>query len=173
MSGNRNSTEERKPIAGDEAVSPCAVDFGAMPGLVGYRIRKAYSYLFQTFTVMFKELGLAPGQYSVLLLIGLNPGLSQIELAEATGLDGSTIVPITNRFVKLGWVRRVRRRSDRRFYSLAITPSGRAILEKAQPIIEAHERDLVAALSERERVSLIELLARITDGRGPGAPPSK
>lgn len=141
------------------------IDFGPMPTLVGYRIRKAYSYLFRTFTAMFKALGLAPGQYSVLLLISLNPGLSQMDLAEATGLDGSTIVPITNRFVKLGWIRRVRRRSDRRFYALAITPTGQAVLEKAQPIIEAHERDLVVGLSEPERVRLVELLARITDSR--------
>lgn len=169
MSGDRHSCKDGKPIDAEDEPSLRAhvIDYGSLPGLVGYRIRKAYSQLFQTFTVMFKELGLAPGQYSVLLLIGLNPGLSQVDLAEAAGLDGSTIVPITNRFVKLGWVRRIRRRRDRRFYSLAITAAGRAVLEDAQPIIEAHERDLVAALSEGERISLVELLARITDGRTP------
>src|SRR5688500_57016 len=69
------------------------IDYGPLPALVGYRIRKAYSRLFQSFSEMLKELSLAPGQYSVLLLIGLNPGLNQMMLAEATGIDRSTIVP--------------------------------------------------------------------------------
>lgn len=146
-------TAPREPAAG--------IDYGHMPSFVGYRIRKAYSYLFQTFNAMLKDLNLAPGQYSVLLLIDLNPGLSQLAIAEATGLDGSTIVPITNRFVKLGWIRRTRRKDDRRFYALRTTPDGHAVLEKARPIIEAHERQLVAGLNEHECRVLTELLSRI------------
>jgi DNA-binding MarR family transcriptional regulator len=112
---------------------------------------------------MLKDLDLAPGQYSVLLLIGLNPGLSQMDLAAATGLDGSTLVPITNRFEKLGWIRRTRRKEDRRFYSLRVTPAGQAVLDNARPIIDAHERRLVSGLTERERDTLIDLLSRITE----------
>jgi DNA-binding MarR family transcriptional regulator len=140
------------------------INYGLLPTKVGYRIRKAYSHLFQTFTAMLKELRLAPGQYSVLLLIGLNPGLSQMALAEAVGLDGSTIVPITNRFVKLGWIRRTRRKDDRRFYVLRITAAGQEVLDKARPIIEEHERQLVSALTERECKTLIDLLTRVTEG---------
>lgn len=139
------------------------VNYGHLPSFVGYRVRKAYTYLFQTFNAMLKGLSLAPGQYSVLLLIGLNPGLSQMDLAEATGLDGSTLVPITNRFEKLGWIRRTRRKDDRRFYSLRITARGQSILDSARPIIDAHERQLVSGLSERECHTLIDLLARISE----------
>jgi DNA-binding MarR family transcriptional regulator len=159
MSLIRNSGEKLAPAPNGE------VDYGLLPSLVGYRVRKAYSYLFQTFTLMLRDVGLAPGQYSVLLLIALNPGLSQMALAEATGLDGSTIVPITNRFVKLGWIRRVRRKDDRRFYELRIAQAGQAVLDEARPIIEAHERNLVAGLSEAECRTLIELLSRITENR--------
>lgn len=112
---------------------------------------------------MMKDVDLAPGQYSVLLLIGLNPGLSQMDLAAATGLDGSTLVPITNRFEKLGWIRRARRSEDRRFYSLRVTPAGQAVLDNARPIIDAHERQLVSRLTERERHTLIDLLTRISE----------
>ena len=152
---------------GENAASAPSVqiDYGPLPSLVGYWVRKAYSYLFQTFTLMLREIGLAPGQYSVLQLIALNPGLSQMALAEATGLDGSTIVPITNRFVKLGWIRRVRRKDDRRFYELRITQTGQAVLDEARPIIEAHERNFVAGLSDAECRTLIELLSRVTENR--------
>jgi DNA-binding MarR family transcriptional regulator len=159
--------DKRKPPFGRKPVPSQhgEISYGHLPGLVGYRIRKAYSYLFQTFTFMLQDPGLAPGQYSVLLLIALNPGLSQLALAEATGLDGSTIVPITNRFAQRGWIRRIRRRNDRRFYVLSIAPAGRAILDRVRPIIEAHERNLVVGLSKAECHALIELLAKITDNR--------
>ncbi len=142
-------------------MSSPAVNFGPLPEHVGYHLRKAYSYLFRTFITSFKHLQLAPGQYSALVLIGLNPGMSQLELAAATGLDGSTVVPITNRFVKLGWIRRTRRANDRRVYSLRITPAGQAILDEAWPLIVERERNLESVLSARERAELIDILSRI------------
>lgn len=142
-------------------MSSPAVNFGPLPEHVGYHLRKAYSYLFRTFITSFKHLQLAPGQYSALVLIGLNPGMSQLELAAATGLDGSTVVPITNRFAKLGWIRRTRRANDRRVYSLRITPAGQAILDEAWPLIVERERNLESVLSACERAELIDILSRI------------
>lgn len=139
------------------------INYGQLPSLVGYQIRKAYSQLFQTFTDMLQEVGLAPAQYNALLLIGLNPGLSQMALADATATDRSTIVPITKRFADEGWVRRTRRTADRRLYSLRLTPSGEAILHKARHLIDAHEKEFVATLSPAERAMLRTLLARIAD----------
>src|SRR5882757_2048438 len=87
------------------------INYGPLPSLVGYQFRRAYSYLYRTFIASLKHLHLAPGQYSALVLISLNPGLGQVELAGARGLEAATIVPISIRFVKLGWIRRVRRKS--------------------------------------------------------------
>jgi DNA-binding MarR family transcriptional regulator len=140
-----------------------AIDLGPLPEHIGYQLRRAYSYLFRTFMASFRHLKLAPGQYSALVLISLNPGMSQLALAAATGLDGSTLVPITNRFVKLGWIRRSRRPNDRRVYSLRITPAGQAILDQAWPLIEKREAQLAAVLEPRERAELIDMLARISD----------
>jgi len=157
MSGRRSAKESASNSEREE------IDYGPLPSLVGYQIRKAYSRLFQTFTEMLEEVGLAPGQYSALLLIGLNPGLSQMALADATGTDRSSIVPITKRFADKGWVRRTRRTADRRLYSLRLTPSGETILHKAQSLIEEHEKQFVAPLSLAERVMVRTLLARIAD----------
>lgn len=139
------------------------LDFGPLPTFVGYLVRKAYSRLFQTFTEMFKDVGLAPGQYSLLMLIGLNQGLSQTALADATGIDRSTVVPITNRFVKAGWVHRSRRKEDRRVYSLRLTPQGQAILERAKQLIQKHEERFVANLNTAEKATLARLLAKLSE----------
>lgn len=148
------------------------INYGPLPDLVGYQLRRAYSYLYRTFIADLKHLQLAPGQYSALVLISLNPGLGQVELARATGLDASTIVPITNRFVTLGWIRRVRRKNDRRLYALRITPAGQAVLDQARPIIAAREKHLASLLNGRERQAIVEMLSRINDYRKqPTAPP--
>jgi DNA-binding MarR family transcriptional regulator len=137
------------------------MNHGRLFDFAGYRIKLAYSLVFQSFNKMFAELNLAFGQYSVLALIGLNPGASQLALAQAAGLDGSTIVPITNRFAKLGWIKRVRRSDDRRVYAVRITPAGKAILDKANILIGEHDRQLLASFTEQEREILKDLLGRL------------
>lgn len=147
------------------------IEFGPLASLVGYRIRRVYGRVFQSFNETFGPLNIAFGQFSVLTLIGLNPGLSQMALAEASGIDRSTVVPITDRFVRLGWVRRTRRREDRRMYSLRVTPAGQAILDRAHSAIAAHEEKLVSGLTTEERIHLIELLARLNDEQIPSLRP--
>jgi DNA-binding MarR family transcriptional regulator len=137
------------------------MNHGRLFNFTGYRIKLAYGLVFQSFNEMFAELDLAFGQYSVLALIGLNPGVSQLALAQAAGLDGSTIVPITNRFAKLGWIKRVRRSDDRRVYAVRITPAGQAILDQANILIEEHERQLVASFTPAERATLKGLLGQL------------
>jgi DNA-binding MarR family transcriptional regulator len=150
-----------------QILPPTDIAYGSLPGLLGYNVRKAYSRLFQTFTDMLRDLPLAPGQYGVLLLISMNPGMSQNLLADATGIDRSAIAPITNRFARFGWIRRTRRSEDRRFYSLEITPKGQDILNRAQPLIEAHEDQFVSSLTATEEALATTLLARIADSENP------
>lgn len=116
------------------------------------------------FTDMLTGLGLAPGQYSALLLIGRNPGLSQNALADAAGIDRTALVPITRRFERLGWIRRARRAEDRRVYSLELTSEGERILDRAWPLIQEHEQRLTAGLTRAEVERARALLARIADG---------
>lgn len=143
------------------------IDFGPLATLIGYRIRRAYGRVFQSFNDLFAPLNMAFGQYSVLMLIALNPGLSQMTLADVGRIDRSTIVPIIDRFVRMGWVRRTRLRQDRRRYSLRVTPTGQAVLDEARPLIATHEEQLVRSLSSAERVQLLELLAQVSDEQAP------
>ena len=156
----RPATSATKRNASDVLETP-TIDYGPLPALIAYRLKRAYAYSIQTWDTLFEQLGLPYGQYSVLLLIGLNPGLSQLALANAVGLDGSTLVPITNRFVKLGWIRRMRRRDDRRVYSLRITPAGQAVLHKARAALREHDDDLTSPLTREERAALLELISKI------------
>src|ERR1700722_19655450 len=79
------------------------INYGPLPELIGYRLKRAYAYSIQSWDALFADLGLPYGHYSILLLISLNPGLSQLRVAEAAGLDGSPVEPTPNRFFRLGW----------------------------------------------------------------------
>lgn len=147
--------------AEDEIEPAEKIDHGPLPALVGYTIRKAYNQLFQSWNEMFGELGLAFGQYSILLLISKNPGISQGNLAAAAGIERSSIVPTTERLSRLGWIRRTRRRTNRRTYSLRTTPAGEAVLKQAVPILSAHELRLIRNLDPKERVQLMRLLEKL------------
>ena len=149
--------------SGQSVTGDPALEFGPLKHLLGYRLRKAYAVLFRTWSEMFQDLNLAFGQYSILLLVKHNPGESQMTIADAAGLDRSTLVPILHKFARLGWVRRTRRKSDRRHYSLRLTPAGEAVLKAAEPLIAAHEEQLFAPLSAPERQALDLLLSKIIE----------
>jgi len=58
---------------------------GALPERIGYALRRAQLAVFQDFVQTMAELDVRPAQYSVLLLIGINPGVSQTALGRGAG----------------------------------------------------------------------------------------
>ena len=150
-----------RPTAAPPTDANAQIDFGELPDLVGYQIRQAHAHVFYSFNELLGELRLAPGQYSLLRLIALNPGITQQALGDAAGIDRSTVAPITATFVKNGWLRRTRLREDRRAYSLQPTALGLEVLQKARPLIREHERRLTQGLSPGEQKTLLRLLKKL------------
>jgi hypothetical protein len=70
-----------------------AIDFGLLPGLLGYQVRQAQIAIFRDFTSSLAEDGMTPTLFGSLVLIEANPGLKQADLARALQLDRSTVVP--------------------------------------------------------------------------------
>ncbi len=139
------------------------LEFGPLNDQVGYALRRAYAILFRTFSEMFQDLNLAFGQYSILVLVGQNPGVSQMAIADAADVDRTTIVPILHKFAQLRWITRRRRTADRRVYSLHLTAAGQAVLDATAPIIAAHEERLFGPLTAAERATLGKLLSKVVE----------
>lgn len=155
----------RRPGSGTIArpkAAPTALDLGMLPGLLGYRLRVAQLAVFRDFEHSVGALGVSPGRVGVLVIIESNPGLAQSRLAEAVGLDRSTLVPLLDRFEAEGLVER-RSGPDRRTNGLFLTAGGRRFLARVKRRVEEHEERLLARLSSAERMALLELLARLSD----------
>ena len=72
-----------------------------------------------------KDFDFTPGSFGVLTLIRANPGITQVALAAAFGVDKSTMSPVIVRLEKRGLVRREVLASDRRCHALYLRAGGR------------------------------------------------
>jgi DNA-binding MarR family transcriptional regulator len=132
---------------------------GALPDLLGYRLRLAQQVAFRDFAASVQ--GLSPGRIGLLILVDANPGVTQSRLAEAVQRDRSTMVGVIDLLEARGLVER-RRGDDRRTNGLWLTRAGRQLLARALRRIAEHERRIAARLSPAERRRLLQLLGKIS-----------
>jgi DNA-binding MarR family transcriptional regulator len=132
---------------------------GMLPGLLGYRLRLAQQTVFRDFARSVAEL--SPGRVGILLLIDANPGVTQSRLAQAVGLDRSTMVGLVDTLEERELIER-RRGEDRRTNGLWLTRPGRRLLGGLKRRIEQHEKRVAGRLSAAERVQLITLLGKLS-----------
>ena len=148
--------------AGDNAVlSIPAVDFGLLEEWIGFNLRIAQTASFQAFSRRSKDIGLRPGRFATLMLIGQNPGISQTALSRANGRDKSTLTPLIADLVRRRLIRRTQARNDRRSYGLTLTPAGEKMLAQLTECARRHEDDLDRIVGRRERAQFLATLKKI------------
>ena len=130
-----------------------------LPGLLGYRLRLAQQTVFRDFAKSVAEL--SPGRVGILLLIDANPGVTQSRLAQAVGLDRSTMVGLVDTLEDRTLIQR-RRGEDRRTNGLWLTRAGRRLLAGLKRRIELHEKRVAGRLTSAERAQLIVLLEKLS-----------
>ena len=84
------------------------VDFGHLPNYLGYQIRQAQTAIFRDFAGLMKDVGVTPGEFSLLTLLDANPGINQITLTRVYQLDKSTLSYAINGLKQRRLVKRVR-----------------------------------------------------------------
>ena len=136
-----------------QTLRPCV-----LPGLLGYRLRLAQQAVFRDFARSVSDV--APGRVGILLLVDANPGVTQSRLAQAVGLDRSTLVGVLHALEARGLVER-RRGEDRRTNGLLLTRAGSALVSDLKRRIRVHERRVAARLSTAERAQLLALLEKL------------
>ncbi len=137
------------------------LNFGLLTTLIGYQVRRAQVAIFQHFADAFRDLDITPGQLGALVLIRDNPGLSQSTLGAALGVDRSTVVPLIDRLETRALVIRAPSPRDRRSHALQLSPAGSQLLVQAERRVRDHEAAVAHRLSDGERQTLLDLLARI------------
>ena len=138
------------------------VRFGPLADYVGYALRRAQMSSVAGFLDAMKEVDLRPTQFAVLILIQENPGVRQIEVCAALGLQKANFVPLLNELQRRGLAVRKEGVPDRRSSALYLTEHGEAVLRRARELHTQWEEQLVARLGASGRDQLLELLKKLT-----------
>jgi DNA-binding MarR family transcriptional regulator len=109
---------------------------------------------------------LHPRHFGMLSHLAASEGQSQQALSIALGIHRSAAVALVDDLERRGLAVRRRDPTDRRAYTLYLTPSGRHLLADLKRIAEKHEAELLSALDASERSQLISLLQRVAESQG-------
>lgn len=140
---------------------PAAVDLGPLREFVGYRLRRAQLSVFAGFELALREIGLSPGQMSVLVVIARNPGLKQSDVCAALGIQRANFTPLLHELEAKGLAIREVLPADRRSNALRLTPLGRDAVSRALTLHERLEKRITRCLGEDGRAQLIGLLRQL------------
>jgi DNA-binding MarR family transcriptional regulator len=111
-----------------------------------------------------QRVGLSGAQLFVLQCLARRSPCSVNELSARTATDQSSVSVVVSRLVRLGHVRRVTSKTDRRSVELSLSRSGRALLESAP---EAAQDRLISSLSQLKKPelkALSRLLGKVVAG---------
>lgn len=133
-------------------------DIGTLNGHLGYFLRRAQVWVFQDFIQALSSIDIRPAQYSVLTVIGANPGLSQADVAETLGIERARLVRLLDRLQKRGLTRRMASPIDKRSHSLQLTAAGQDTLKRARALAAMHEARLVERLGTANHRMVMEAL---------------
>lgn len=127
-----------------------------------YLLARAHQRQLDVFTHHTAAFDIAGREYAVLLLLEAHPKLWQSQIAEALGLDRTTVTYLVDGLEKRDWVARRRDPSDRRAHVVGLTEAGETALADIKPAVVEAKKELLGPLSEDEQDQLRDLLMRLT-----------
>jgi DNA-binding MarR family transcriptional regulator len=136
------------------------LSFEDLDGLLGYRLRRAQGAMHRDYMSAVAGLELTQKQTATLWLINSNPGVAQVSVAAALGMDRATMMSLVDRMEDRSLVIRKRSTVDRRRQELYLTPAGQALLRKVRTKIAAHEARIKALFRPEELAALLAALQK-------------
>jgi DNA-binding MarR family transcriptional regulator len=162
----QRAVKRRKPIAGRAAMRKAArgdktvVDLGPLDNYIAFHLRLAQELALRAFARRSGNADFKPGWFAVLMVIRLNPGISQSALARAIGRDKSTLSPLVRELQARALIGRRPAAGDRRSVTLSLTKAGEGELDALLRHVEAHDRRLDEIVGAH-KPGLIALLRKI------------
>jgi MarR family transcriptional regulator, lower aerobic nicotinate degradation pathway regulator len=110
---------------------------------------------------MLAGIGLCARQAGILTMVSELEPMTQKALADALGIDRTTMVALLDDLEGKGYVTRQRHPRDRRAFLVLPTGSGRTAKVAAVRILDEQQRRFLAPLTPAERGQLADLLTRL------------
>ncbi|MFN4099038.1 MAG: MarR family winged helix-turn-helix transcriptional regulator [Pararhodobacter sp.] len=147
-----------------------AVELGEMSRSVGFLLRMAQTRVYDQFFQEFAGTDVRPGEFTVIWVLALNPGLRQGTLARTLNIKAAHMTKLVARLVREGHVIRTVPPEDRRSVLLSLTESGHAHLDRHRGRFMSVHRAERVGLTDDEMTNLLALLAKLNFQEGPECP---
>lgn len=147
---------QRRIDPGDE------IALDALVGHAGYAVRRFQLWIFQDFIKTLAEVDIKPTQYSVMTVIGANPGLTQAAVAKRLGIERARLVHLLDSLERRNLLKRAPSATDRRSHALHLTAPGREQLGKFKRLAAEHERHVAEKIGKENRERLLQILSCFT-----------
>jgi MarR family transcriptional regulator for hemolysin len=123
------------------------------------------SYILTTeLTAAFEGIGLSPRAHCV-LATAMTGEHTQTEIAQAVGLDKTTMVVTLDELEAAGLAERRPSAADRRARIVAVTKAGERKVRAAEDIADRIRADVLGTLPERDREVFLDSLTRLVGDR--------
>ncbi len=133
-----------------------AIDLDVLNDRLGYFVRRLQVWIFQDFIERLSRIDISPAQFSVLVVIGANEGLSQSQLAATLGIERARMVRMLHLLEKRGLTQRLPSSTDGRRHALRLTRAGQTELRRAKALAAGHEDSLKAKLGPERYQMLLD-----------------
>ncbi|HHX82522.1 MAG TPA: winged helix-turn-helix transcriptional regulator [Pseudomonadaceae bacterium] len=135
-----------------------SIDNSVLESKIGFQLRMTDRMVNKEFA---HDVGMTPVQFSVFSLVATNPDLSQVEIAEALGMDKASTMAVVHKLEVAGLIRCEIASHDKRMHALQLTPTGKRRFPQTNRKVIAHEDAFSNRLTKKEQEALFVYLAKI------------
>lgn len=125
---------------------------------IAYLLHRAEQHATDIFQREMGSLGLTRPQFTLLLTVSRNSGLSQKELSSLTGLDQSTLGNLAIRLEEGGLLVRRRKTGSPRGMILELTRKGKTTLDRSKTLAANADRVILHSIPHEERRIVLNAL---------------
>ena len=128
---------------------------------MGYAARRASLAIIDSFARHMAVHDLRPVGFTLLTLVGSNPGITSSQLCALLGIASSNLVGLVKQLQDRSLIHRQPHPSDGRAMGLHLTVAGRNLLKKALHSATQADQDATARLTQEELQELLRLLRKV------------
>ena len=144
-----------------EPVASSKIELGYLAGDISFMARVLFAHVRLANAEFHREWDTVSGTLSLLSLIGLNPGISQNDLASTVVMKKSAVTKLIGELEAKGLVIRDKPKSDRRFNALSLSLEGEALWVELRDRLQERQEFLLPPLNLRDRDRLFGLMHRL------------
>lgn len=130
---------------------------------MGILVSQMYRLLWSRASVIVRDFGVTVPQMECLAVLSAQPGISNVEIAAELRITPQAVSLVQRSLEEAGLVHRSRRQADARVLTTELTAKGRKLFERADATLREDDEEILANMTERDRVQLRRLLGGVIE----------